>query len=150
MYLKETSSCSCDEAGQEKALVATRSCRWCCNVTARYRRRLSELCSHLRSALFHTPSTFCRVALTCAHLLKMLQLSSSSAVTLSRGSCKLLNIRLGGLLPCSEAGEAGEAAEVDDLIIDHGCAACHCDVEHWSAASGLVLAAYWQLQDISD
>ena len=29
---------------------------------------------------------------------------------------KLLNIRLSGLLPCSEAADAGEAAEVDDHI----------------------------------
>ena len=80
-------------------------------------------------------------------VLKMLQLSSSSAVTFSRGSCKLLNIRLGGLLPCSEAGEAGEAAEVDDLIIDHGCAACH-----WSTGVLPVLPVglCWQLQDVSD
>jgi len=126
MYRTATSSCSCDEVGQEKAPVAMRSCRWCCNVTALYRRRLSELCSHLRSARsFTLPTLFVG---SLSRVLKMLQLSSSSAVTLSRGSCKLLNIRLGGLLPCSEAGEAGEAAEVDDLtllIIDHGCAACH-------------------------
>jgi len=46
------------------------------------------------------------------------------------------------LLPCSEAGDAGEAAEVDDHIIDHG--EQHATWSTWSAASaatGRVLAA---------
>ena len=34
MYWKPTSSGSCGETGLEKAVVATQSCRWCCNVTA--------------------------------------------------------------------------------------------------------------------
>eukprot|EP00964_Phaeocystis_antarctica_P115049 scaffold79004_cov42-Phaeocystis_antarctica.AAC.1 len=32
----------------------------------------------------------------------------------------LLKTRLDGLQPCSEAGDAGEEAEVDDPIIDRG------------------------------
>jgi hypothetical protein len=40
--------------------------------------------------------------------------------TFSRQLWKLLDIRLNGLLPCSEAGDAGEAAEVDNHTIDHG------------------------------
>ena len=46
------------------------------------------------------------------------------------------------LLSCSEAGDAGEEAEVDDPIIDRG--AQHATGAAWSAASaasGLVLAA---------
>ena len=34
----------------------------------------------------------------------------------SRGSWKLLNIRLSGLLPCSEAADTGEAAEVQPAV----------------------------------
>jgi len=34
------------------------------------------------------------------------------------------------LLPCSEAGDAGEATEVDDHIIDHGEQHATCDLEH--------------------
>ena len=54
----------------------------------------------------------------------------------------MLNIRLSGLLPCSEAADAGEAAEVDDHIIDYG--EQHATWSTWSAASaatGHVLAA---------
>ena len=75
-------------------------------------------------------------------MLRMLQLSSSSAATPPQRSWKLLNIRLDGLLPCSEVGEAGEVAEVDDPIIDRG--AQHATWSAWSAASaasGLVLEA---------
>ena len=50
----------------------------------------------------------------------MLQLSSSSAATPPQRSWKLPDTRLDGPLPCSEVGEAGEAAEVDDPIIDRG------------------------------
>jgi len=32
----------------------------------------------------------------------------------------MLDSRLGGMLSCSEAGDAGEEAEVDDPIIDRG------------------------------
>ena len=50
----------------------------------------------------------------------MLQLSSSSAATPPQRSWKLPDTRLDGPLPCSEVGEAGEAAEVDDPLIDRG------------------------------
>jgi hypothetical protein len=61
-------------------------------------------------------------------------------------SWKLLNIKFNGLLPCSEAGHAGEAAEVDDHIIDHG--EQHATWSTWSAASaaiGRVLAANFKM-----
>ena len=51
-------------------------------------------------------------------------------------------VRLDGLLPCSEVGDAGEEAEVDDPIIDRGAQhATGAPGALTSAASGLVLAA---------
>ena len=55
-----------------------------------------------------------------SQVLRVLQLSSSSAATPPQRSRKLLDTRLDGLLPCSEAGEAREAAEIDDPIIYRG------------------------------
>ena len=53
-----------------------------------------------------------------------LELSCGPLAAPPQRSWMLLNTRLDGLLPCSEAGEAGEAAEVDDPIIDHGARRC--------------------------
>jgi hypothetical protein len=50
------------------------------------------------------------------------------------------------LLPCSEAADAGQAAEVDDHIIDYG--EQHATWSTWSAASVLPLGMCWQLQDV--
>ena len=73
----------------------------------------------------------------------MLQLSSSSAATPLQRSWKLLNTRLDGLLPCSEAGVAGEEAEVDDPIIDRGA-------QHATGAPGALpvrpVGLCWRLQ----
>ena len=55
-----------------------------------------------------------------SQVLRVLQLSSSSAATPPQRSWNMLDSRLGGMLPCSEAGDAGEEAEVDDPIIDRG------------------------------
>ena len=56
------------------------------------------------------------------NVLRMLQLSSSSAANPPQRSWKLLNTRLDGLLPCSEVGEAGEAARstTPSSFIDRG------------------------------
>ena len=71
MYWTPTSSGRCDEAGPEKAVIATRSCCLCCNVTAWYQCRLSELPSHPRRAPLYTPNG------SLSFVLGMLQLSSS-------------------------------------------------------------------------
>jgi hypothetical protein len=47
------------------------------------------------------------------------------------------------LLPCSEAADAGEAAEVDDHIIDYG--EQHATWSTWSAASAATGGVCWQL-----
>ena len=51
------------EACPEKAVIAPRSCRWCCNVTAWHQCRISGLCSHPRSTVMHTPSALYPVLL---------------------------------------------------------------------------------------
>jgi hypothetical protein len=100
----------------------------------------------------HTPSPFCRVALTRAQdAAAELELSPKRANP-SRGSWKLLNIRLGGLLPCSEAGDAGEAAEVDDHVIDHVTTTVSSCMQPGAPGALPVLppGVCWQLQDAPD
>ena len=75
----------------------------------------------------------------------MLQLSSSSAATPPQRSWKLPNTRLDGPLPCSEVGEAGEAAEVDDPTSSTACGE-----QHATGAPGALpvrpVGLFWHLQ----
>ena len=70
------------------------------------------------------------------------QVALTRAAAPPQRSWRLLKTRLDGILPCSEAGDAGEEAEVDDSIIDRGAQhATGAPGSAASAASGLVLAA---------
>ena len=68
---------------------------------------------------------------------------SSSTGVLILVSDYVRMVRLDGLLPCSEAGDAGEEAEVDEPIID-------CGAQHATRAPGALpvrpVGLRWQLQ----
>ena len=118
----------------------------------RYRCRLSELCSHPRRAPLHTPSTFCRVALTraqdaAAELELSVRTLLEAAVEAAEHQARwIAAMQRGGR--CRRSGRARSTTISSTTVSSN--AACHLEhLERYQCCrTGRVLAR--QLQDALD